>query len=315
MAERTVAVLAGGLSHERDVSLRSGRRLAADLRDVGMVVSEWDADAALLDRLGTERPEAVVVALHGGDGENGAVQSVLEMLRVPFVGSGSGTCRLAWDKPTAKAQLARAGLHTPDWVVLPHATFRELGANAVLDAMVERLGLPMMVKPDQGGSALGARVVRDQTDLPSAMVDCLAYGTGILAEQYIEGMEVAVSVVADPSPRALPVVEIVPKSGVYDYASRYTPGATSFPCPARVSAPVLAEAERTALEVHRLLGLRDLSRTDAIIAPDGTVYVLEVATCPGLTETSLLPTAMAASGESLGHLFSSLIDEAIRRTS
>lgn len=314
MAERTVAVLAGGLSHERDVSLRSGRRLAADLRDVGMVVSEWDVDATLLDRLSTEEPEAVVVALHGGDGENGAVQSVLEMLRVPFVGSGSWACRLAWDKPTAKAQLARAGLRTPDWVVLPHATFRELGANAVLESMVDRLGLPMMIKPDQGGSALGARLVREETDLPSAMVDCLAYGTGILAEQYIEGMEVAISVVADPEPRTLPVVEIVPKSGVYDYASRYTPGATSFPCPARVPAPVLADAERSALEVHELLGLRDLSRTDAIIASDGTVYVLEVATCPGLTETSLLPTAMAASGETLGDLFGSLIDESIRRT-
>jgi D-alanine-D-alanine ligase len=180
--------------------------------------------------------------------------------------------------------------------------------------MVDRLGLPMMIKPDQGGSALGARLVREETDLPSAMVDCLAYGTGILAEQYIEGMEVAISVVADPEPRTLPVVEIVPKSGVYDYASRYTPGATSFPCPARVPAPVLADAERSALEVHELLGLRDLSRTDAIIASDGTVYVLEVATCPGLTETSLLPTAMAASGETLGDLFGSLIDESIRRT-
>jgi D-alanine-D-alanine ligase len=287
--------------------------VAADLRDVGAVVSEWDADAALLDRLRSERPEAVVVALHGGDGENGAVQSVLEMLGVPFVGSGSRACRLAWDKPTAKAAIARSGLCTPDWVVLPHATFRELGARAVLDAMVARLGLPMMIKPDQGGSALGAQVVRSAEELPAAMVDCLAYGTAVLAERYVTGTEVAISVCADPSPRALPVVEVRAKGGVYDYTARYTPGATTFPCPARLPADVQRAAEQAALDVHRLLGLRDLSRTDAIVAEDGTVQVLEVDTCPGLTETSLLPVAVAASGEHLGHLFSRLIDEAIRR--
>jgi D-alanine-D-alanine ligase len=309
-----VAVLAGGLSHERDVSLRSGRRLAADLRDVGMVVSEWDADGTLLARLRVERPEAVVVALHGGDGENGAIQSVLEMLDVPFVGSGSSACRLAWDKPTAKAQLARAGLSTPDWVVLPHATFRELGASAVLDALVARLGLPMMIKPDQGGSSLGARVVREAADLPAAMVHCLAYGTAVLAERYVVGTEVAVSVVADPTPRALPVVEVDAKGGMYDFAARYTPGAAAFPCPARLPLAIRAAAEQAALDVHRLLGLRDLSRSDAIVTEDGTVQVLEVNTCPGLTETSLLPTAMAAAGEHLGTVVSTLIDEAIRRT-
>lgn len=311
MGERTVAVLAGGLSHEREVSLRSGRRLAADLRDAGAVVSEWDADSGLLDRLRSEPPEAVLIALHGGDGENGAVQSVLEMLGVPFVGSGSRACRLAWDKPTAKAEIARAGLHTPDWVTLPHATFRELGARAVLDAMVTRLGLPMMIKPDQGGSALGARLVRQADELPAAMVDCLAYGTAVLAERYIAGTEVAISVVADPTPRALPVVEVCATGGVYDYSARYTPGATTFPCPARLAPDVLHAAEQAALDVHQLLGLRDLSRTDAIVTDDGTVMVLEVNTFPGLTHTSLLPTAMAAAGETLGSLYTTLIERAV----
>jgi D-alanine-D-alanine ligase len=313
MGERTVAVLAGGLSHEREVSLRSGRRLAAALRDVGAQVAEWDADGSLLERLRTDPPDAVVVALHGGDGENGAVQSVLEMLDVPFVGSGSSACRLAWDKPSAKARFARAGLTTPDWVVLPHATFRELGARAVLDAMVSRLGLPMMIKPDQGGSALGAQVVRNVEDLPAAMVDCLAYGTAVLAERFVSGVEVAVAVVGDAEPRALPVVEVVVKSGVYDFTARYTPGATSFPCPARLPAQVLRGVEQAALQVHQLLGLRDVSRTDAIVAEDGTVYVMEVDACPGLTDTSLLPLAVAAAGEHLGEVFSALVDEAIRR--
>ena len=205
MTERIVAVLAGGLSHEREVSLRSGRRLAAALRGVGSVVREWDADAVLIERLRTERPDAVVVALHGGEGENGSVQAVLELLGVPFVGTPSASCRRAWDKPTAKAELARAGLDTPDWVALPHATFRELGARPVLEAMVERLGLPMMLKPDQGGSALGAQVVTDAADLPAAMVSCLAYADTVLAERFVSGVEVAVSVVEDgDGPRALP---------------------------------------------------------------------------------------------------------------
>lgn len=313
VGERTVAVLAGGLSHERQVSVRSGRRIAADLRDTGAVVAEWDSDADLLDRLRDERPEAVVVALHGGDGENGSVQTVLEILGVPFVGTDSRACRQAWDKPTAKAELVRAGLCTPDWVVLPHAIFRELGARAVLDAIVSRLGLPLIVKPDQGGSALGTQLVHDAAELPAAMVDCLAYGSAVLVERFISGTEVAVSVCADPNLRALPVVEISPRSGVYDYAARYTPGATTFHCPARLAPEVLAAAQQAALDAHRALGLRDLSRTDAIVSPDGVVHVLEVNVCPGLTDTSLLPTAVGAAGEHLGQLFSDLIDEAIRR--
>ena len=156
VTDRTVAVLAGGLSHERDVSLRSGRRLSSSLRDTGLYVEEWDVDAKLISRLNSGRPDAVVIALHGGAGENGAVQSVLEMLGVPYVGADPQACRRAWDKPTAKDELARAGLSTPEWITLPHATFRDLGAQDVLDALVARLGLPLILKPPQGGSALGA---------------------------------------------------------------------------------------------------------------------------------------------------------------
>ena len=242
-----MAVLAGGLSHEREVSLRSGMRLAAALRGVGMSVREWDADAALIERLRTDRPDAVVVALHGGEGENGSVQAVLELLGVPFVGTSAAACRRAWDKPTAKAEFARAGLDTPDWVALPHATFRELGARGVLDAMVERLGLPLMLKPDQGGSALGAQVVAEAADLPAAMVSCLAYADTVLAERFVEGTEVAVSVVEDGAePRALPPVEVEAKGGVYDYTARYTPGATDLPLPgtARRRGPDHAEGDR-----------------------------------------------------------------------
>jgi D-alanine-D-alanine ligase len=311
---RTVAVLAGGLSHEREVSLRSGRRLAAALRSSGATVREWDVDAALVERLRTDRPDAVVIALHGGEGENGAVQAVLELLGVPFVGTPAPACRRAWDKPTAKAELARAGLGTPDWVALPHSTFRALGARAVLDAMVERLGLPLMLKPDQGGSALGAQVVHAAADLPAAMVSCLAYADTVLAERFVAGTEVAVSVVdAGGQLRALPPVEVQAHGGVYDYTARYTPGATEFHCPARLGPDVLEALEAAALAAHRLLGLRDLSRTDAVVDAAGQVQILEVNVSPGLTQTSLLPTAAAAAGLDLGELYAELVEQAVAR--
>jgi D-alanine-D-alanine ligase len=323
LPERNVAVLAGGLSHEREVSLRSGRRLAGALRAAGLTVHEWDTDAALIERLRTDPPDAVVVALHGGEGENGSVQAVLELLGVPFVGTPSAACRRAWDKPTAKAELARAGMDTPDWVALPHATFRELGARAMLEAMVDRLGLPLMLKPDQGGSALGAQVVTDAADLPAAMVSCLAYADTVLAERFVDGTEVAVSVVADgcadrdggddAALRALPPVEVEAKGGVYDYTARYTPGGATFHCPARLDDAVLTTLRETALAAHRLLGLRDVSRMDAVVDADGRIQILEVNVSPGLTDTSLLPTAATAEGTDLGTLFAALVERAVAR--
>lgn len=307
-------MLAGGLSHEREVSLRSGRRLATSLRKAGLSVVEWDADATLLGRIRSDPPDAVAIALHGGEGENGSVQAVLDLLGVPFVGTPAAACRRAWDKPTAKAEFRRAGLTTPDWVALPHSTFRELGAQAVLDAMVERLGLPLMVKPDQGGSALGAQVVQHASELPAAMVSCLAYADTVLAERFVAGIEVAVSVVHDAAePRALPPVEVDTAGGVYDYTARYTPGATTFHCPARLDPATIAALEEAALAAHRLLGLRDVSRLDAVVDAEGRVQILEVNVSPGLTETSLLPTAAAAADIELGDLYAALVERAVER--
>jgi D-alanine-D-alanine ligase len=307
-------VLAGGLSHERDVSLRSGRRLAAALRGTGFDVREWDMDASLVDRLRTDPPDAVVIALHGGEGENGSVQAVLELLGVPFVGTTAPACRRAWDKPITKSELVRAGLDTPEWVALPHTTFRALGAHALLDPLVDRLGLPLMLKPDQGGSALGAQVVHHRSELPGAMVSCLAYSDTVLAERFVFGTEVAVSVVGDGEvARALPAVEVDSKGGFYDYAARYTPGAATFHCPARLNPDVLSNLEATALAAHRLLGLRDVSRMDAIVDPRGRVHILEVNVSPGLTDTSLLPIAARTSGMDLGTLYGTLVDRAVAR--
>ncbi len=284
------------------------------LRDEGFHVEEWDTDAELITRLRTERPAAVVIALHGGEGENGSVQSILEMLDIPFVGTSAHACRRAWDKPIAKAELLEAGHATPEWVVLPHGTFRELGAQAVLDAMVSRIGLPLILKPDQGGSALGAEVVTDAIELPTAMVGCFAYGETVLAERYISGTEVAVTVIElNGEPTALPAVEIVPEKGIYDYTARYTAGLTDFFTPARLSDETARAVSELAVAAHKLLGLRDISRTDAIVAEDGTVQFLEVNNSPGLTETSTVPMAIEASGKSIGTIYSDLIDQAISR--
>lgn len=309
-----VVVLAGGLSHEREVSLRSGRRVAEALRVTGVEAHLCDADAALLPALATEPPDAVFIALHGGAGEDGSLRAVLDLAGIPYVGSGPAACRTAFDKPTAKAVVRAAGVSTPDWVALPHSTFRELGAHAILDRVVSRLGLPLMVKPAQGGSALGAAAVRCVEDLPAAMMTCFSYGDTALIERFVTGTEVAVTVVdVGDGPRALPAVEIVPLDGVFDYAARYTAGATAYYTPARLPEQHRAGVASAALEAHQALGLNDLSRTDLIVAEDGQAEFLEVNVAPGMTETSLLPMALLAAGLEVGDICRQLLSRAARR--
>ncbi len=308
-----VLVLAGGLTYERDVSLRSGRRVTDALRRVGVEATLADADAGLLALLADTRPDAVFVALHGGSGEDGAIQSVLDCAGIPYAGTAPAACRTAFDKPSAKALVRRAGVQTPDWVAVGQATFRELGAPAVLDLLVRRLGLPLMVKPAAGGSALGATAVHDARDLPAAMVTCFSYGETALVERYVEGVELAVSVLDLGEPVALPAVEIRPDSGTYDYAARYTAGATEFFCPARVAGGVAADVARVGLAVHAALGLRDLSRSDLRIDLEGQVHFLDANVAPGMTETSLLPLAVSASGRDLGVVCRDLLAAAMAR--
>lgn len=316
MSDESVLVLAGGLSHERDVSLRSGRRVAEALRGNGVEVSERDVDAHLLAALRADRPGCVVPMLHGETGEDGAIREVLELLDLPYVGAGPAACRTAFDKPVAKAVVERAGLHTPSSVCLPHEAFRELGAAAVMAALIDRLGLPLMVKPAKSGSALGCAVVRDPAELPAAMVNAFAYGDVALLERFVVGTEVAVPVIDDGSgPRALPAVAITPDGGVYDYTARYTAGATEFVVPAELTPELAAEVARVAVAAHEVLGLRDLSRSDLIIDPDGVVWFLEVNVAPGFTETSTVPLSIQAAGLDLGEVCASLVRAArARRT-
>ncbi len=307
-------VLAGGLSVERDVSLRSGRRVTDALRGVGVEAVLLDADSQLLPRLISETPDAVFIALHGGPGEDGALRGVLDLLGVAYTGSSAHACRLAFDKPTAKSLLAGAGVQTPPWLALPHSTFRELGASVVIDQLVLRLGLPLMVKPAYGGSALGATIVRDAGELPGALVASFGYAETALIERFVTGTEITVSVLdTGDGPVALPAVEIDALGGPYDYAARYTAGATEFYVPARVSDQVAQEAARLAVTAHQVLGLADLSRTDCIVDAEGAVHFLEVNVSPGMTETSLLPLAVSAAGLELGIICRDLLQAAMAR--
>jgi D-alanine-D-alanine ligase len=310
----SILVLAGGLSHERDVSLRSGRRVAEALRGTGLDVLERDVDASLLNTLRSEAPSCVVPMLHGETGEDGAIREVLELLDIPYVGAPPSSCRTAFDKPVAKAVATRAGILTPESVCLPAETFRELGAAEVMAALVARLGLPLMVKPAKSGSALGCSVVHTAEELPSAMVNAFAYGEVALLERFVSGLEVAVPVIDDGSgPRALPAVAIEPDGGVYDYTARYTAGSTEFSVPAPLSAELTEEVARVALLAHQALGLRDVSRSDLIVDAEGRVWFLEVNVAPGFTETSTVPLSIQAAGLDLGKVCASLVHAATAR--
>ena len=239
---------------------------------------------------------------------------MLEALHVAYVGSRPDACRIAFDKPIAKAVAHAAGIRTPKSVALPHSTFRELGADAVIKAVAEKVGLPAIVKPTKSGSSLGATVVRDIRELPAALVASFAYGDVALVEQFIDGTEIAVSVIErDGVPEALPAVEIVPDGGFYDYAARYTAGTTEFFAPARLEAGTAAAAAKVAIDAHMALGLRDLSRSDLIVDANGDIWFLEVNVAPGMTETSLFPLAVEAAGLGLGDVMKALVETAARR--
>ncbi len=309
-----VLVLAGGLSPEHEVSVRSGRGVAESLRRLGVEVQVADVDSTLLDRLSQDPPQVVFPVLHGSAGEDGAIREVLELVGLPYVGARPGACRLAYSKPAAKALMAEQGVRVPRGTVLPKSVFHDLGAPALLARLADRLGLALFVKPDRGGSAFGATPVASLQDLSAALVSCFAYSDSALVEEQVRGTELAVGVLdTGDGPVALPPVEIVPDGGVYDYAARYTAGRTEFFCPARLDPDTIAAATEVALTAHRVLGLRDFSRTDVIVEADGRVAFLETNVAPGLTETSTFPMAAAAAGMDFSLVCRDLAHQALSR--
>lgn len=305
---RHVAVLAGGISLEREVSLRSGTRVANALADAGHRVDLLDLDGRLVGTLTDERPDVVFLAVHGAAGEDGTVQSMLEVLGLPFTGPDRLASSLAWAKPIGQGLYARAGCSTPANVTLSQQAFRELGAAHTLASVADELGPRLVVKPATGGSSLGIAFVDDPDELPRAVLGAFSYADAVLIESRIEGTEIAVSVL-DGNP--LPAVEIAPVDGRYDFAARYTAGATTFHAPARLDAGVLEEAARTATAAYDAVGARHVSRADMVVDDHGVPWLLELDTCPGLTETSLLPLAAEAAGIDFPTLCGRLVELAL----
>lgn len=308
-----VQILAGGISHEREVSLKSGRRVADALLEAGATVTIREPDEHLLSNIATDEPDVIWPCLHGAIGEDGALRDILALTGVAFVGSTADGARLAWDKSVAKVLVARSGIQTPASITLPRETFRELDADEILKAVPHTIGFPLVVKPARSGSAQGVSVVRNADELSRAMIDAYMYCEVVIVEKFIEGTELAISVIdLGSGPIALPAVEVEPLSGRFGYQERYTAGETNYYVPARVSRTTSDRAAKVALDAHDALGLRHLSRIDAIVDESGVVWFLDANVCPGMTETSLLPQAITAEGSSLASVYLSIAEAALR---
>ena len=327
---RRVAVLKGGSSLERAVSLRSGAQIEDALQAHGHEVTGIDAGSEMVERLLELEPDAVFIALHGPQGEDGTVQSVMEALALRYTGSGPAACARGTDKVLAKQLMREAGIPTPAFHALRQSAIRDLGAGGALPKIEEQLGFPLVVKPARGGSALGVKFASSSSELPGAMVGAFSYDGTILLERHVRGRDLAVSVLGaagehgaageeeareQERPRALPIVEAVPREeGFYDYESRYGIGMTTFVCPAELPEEITHRAQELAIEVYELLGCHGFARIDLMVDHEtAELWVLEANVVPGMTETSLLPQAADAAGISFEELVELMLESAFTR--
>jgi D-alanine-D-alanine ligase len=311
-----VAVLKGGRSFERQVSLRSGARVEAALERLGHDVIGIDVGGDLVPTLRAAAPDVAFLALHGPDGEDGTVQELLEVMGIRYTGSRVSACVRSADKVLAKHELRDAGVPTPDWVAFTQTAFRELGAADALPAIEERLAFPIVIKPAGQGSALGLKVAQAATDVPGALVAAFSYDTKVVLERYVAGRDLAVAVLDGPDgPEALPVVEAIPTDeDFYDFEARYEFGRTRFVCPADLPAEATARAQELALAAWRVLGCAGFARVDLMLeAGSGELTVLEANAIPGLTDTSPLPLAAEAAGITFDAFVARVLDLAVAR--
>jgi D-alanine-D-alanine ligase len=307
-----VAVLKGGRSLERQVSLASGARVEDALERLGHEVVAIDVGPELVTALREADPEVAFIALHGRGGEDGTVQELLEVLGIPYTGSRVHACVRCADKMLAKHALRDGGLPTPDWVVLGQIGFHELGVAGVLTEIGDRLSFPLVVKPVSQGSSLGVKFAGSAAELPAALIAALSYGPRVLLERYVAGRELAVSLLAgvDGAVQALPIVEAVPRDRqFYDFAARYEIGRTDFVCPAQLDDELAEHVREIGRAAWEILDCRGFARVDMILASNGPT-VLEVNPIPGLTETSLFPQAADAAGIGFDQLVDRVLAQA-----
>jgi D-alanine-D-alanine ligase len=294
-----ITVMLGGPSAEREVSLRSGAAVAQALRSLGHHICEVDPKDSNWSL--PSRTDVVFLALHGTYGEDGTVQARLEEIGVPYTGCGPEASRIAFDKRLTKERCLAAGVATPRFALLSQA------AAPWPDGWQP----PVVLKPLRQGSSVGLAFVESLADWPAALLQALRYDSEVLMEEKILGREITAGILGS---QPLPLVEVRPKSGVYDYESKYTPGRTEYLCPAQLDSAATARAQRAALAAFTAVGGRDYARVDIMIRADGEPLVLEINTLPGMTETSLLPKAAAAAGIDYAQLCQRMIDLAVNRT-
>jgi D-alanine-D-alanine ligase len=308
-----VAVLKGGSSLERQVSLRSAARVEDALASLGHEVVPIDADSGLVRALKDNRPDVAFISLHGPGGEDGTPQELLEILGIPYTGPGVAACIRCMDKVLAKHLLRGAGIPTPDWVAFNSTAFRELGAADALEEIEARLGFPLVVKPAAQGSALGVRFAASRDDVPEALVSAFSYDDRVLLERHVSGRELAVSLLDG---EALPVVEVRAKEeDRFNYEARYEIGRTDYLCPADLPDAVAAAVNEAASRTWEALGCTGFCRVDLMLDEDGGPTVLEANAIPGLTDTSLFPMAADAAGLSFEELVARIIELALESRS
>lgn len=305
-----IAVLMGGRSAEREVSLNTGEQVIAALSERGADAFPVDpADPSFIDELRSRRPDVVFVCLHGRYGEDGTMQGLLELLGLPYVGSGVLASALAMDKVASKRMFAACGVPTPEYAVVRR------GEGWSEEALVAAVGTRCVVKPASEGSAIGVSIVHEPGELEAAIAAALEHDDVALVERFVEGVEVTVGVLGTAQPFALPTLEIVPEHEFYDYESKYVPGMSRHIIPARISEAARERCADLAVAAHRALGCRGVSRTDIVVEPSGAAWVLEVNTIPGMTRTSLLPDAARAAGIEFPDLCALLVGYALDRPS
>ena len=302
----SVALLAGGASGEREISLASGAGACEALKEAGFNVTMFDPSnredlKALLDG----EFDVAFICLHGKYGEDGTIQGLLEILNIPYIGSGVWSSSLAMDKARTKVFYRHFGINTPRSVTLHR------GDSYNVEEIAEKLGFPCVVKPANEGSALGVHIVDNLEALAKAIEEVAEIDTEVLMETYIKGTELTVAVLGNKDPMALPVIEIVPKNEFYDFESKYAPGGSEHICPAPLSEKDTANAQQIAIAAHKALGCRGVSRTDIILDEAGVCWVLETNTVPGMTATSLFPDSARAAGYSFPEVCTKLIELAL----
>jgi D-alanine-D-alanine ligase len=302
---KRVTVVNGGRSMERAISLRSGRRAASALEDLGFEVAVVDPDHRFVRHTLEHRPAFVFVAMHGRGGEDGTLQDILEILGVPYTGSDVHASARCLDKHAFKQILTAAGLATPRWHSFNREAFSQFGAGETLPALTEQLGFPLVVKPAREGSSLGIKVVHGPDEFLAAIVGAFNYDDRVLIERFVKGRELAVTVIGPADePRALPVVEIVTAEPYYTFTAHYETGAATLKV-AGLEEAELDRVQRVAREAYSLAGCRDLARVDIILDEEGP-QILEINTVPGLTETGPTPFAADAAGMGFDELIAAI---------